>query len=42
VAKTVGEAIRRHLSDLRKLTPEQLVVDRYKKFRAMGVYTSEE
>ena len=42
VARTVGEAIRRHLADLRKLTPEQLVVDRYKKFRAMGVYTSEE
>jgi acetyl-CoA carboxylase carboxyl transferase subunit alpha len=42
VAKTVGEAIRRHLADLKKLTPEQLVVDRYKKFRAMGVYTSEE
>jgi acetyl-CoA carboxylase carboxyl transferase subunit alpha len=42
VAKTVGEAIRRHLADLKKLTPEQLVVDRYKKFRAMGVFTSEE
>jgi len=42
VAKNVGDAIRRHLADLRKLTPEQLVVDRYKKFRAMGVFTSEE
>jgi acetyl-CoA carboxylase carboxyl transferase subunit alpha len=42
VAKTVGDAIRRHLAELRKLTPDQLVVDRYKKFRAMGVFTSEE
>jgi acetyl-CoA carboxylase carboxyl transferase subunit alpha len=41
-AKTVGDAIRRHLAELRKLTPEQLVVDRYKKYRAMGVFTSEE
>ncbi len=42
VARTVGDAIRRHLADLKKLGPEQLVVDRYKKFRAMGVYTVEE
>jgi acetyl-CoA carboxylase carboxyl transferase subunit alpha len=42
IAKNVGDAIRRHLADLRKLTPEQLVTDRYKKFRAMGVFTSEE
>ncbi len=42
VAKTVGDGIRRHLAELKKLTPEQLVVDRYKKFRAMGVYTSDE
>jgi acetyl-CoA carboxylase carboxyl transferase subunit alpha len=41
-AKTVGETIRRHLAELKKLTPEQLVVDRYKKYRAMGVFTSEE
>jgi acetyl-CoA carboxylase carboxyl transferase subunit alpha len=40
--KNVGDAIRRHLTELKKLTPEQLVVDRYKKFRAMGVFTSEE
>ena len=38
----VGDAIRRHLADLKKLTPEQLVVDRYKKYRAMGVFTAEE
>jgi acetyl-CoA carboxylase carboxyl transferase subunit alpha len=40
--KAVGDAIRRHLGQLKTMTPEQLVVDRYKKFRAMGVYTSEE
>jgi acetyl-CoA carboxylase carboxyl transferase subunit alpha len=42
VAKTVGDAIRRHLADLKKLTPEQLVVDRYKKYRVMGVFTADE
>jgi acetyl-CoA carboxylase carboxyl transferase subunit alpha len=42
IAKTVGDAIRRHLAELKKLTPEQLVVDRYKKYRAMGVFTAEE
>src|SRR5512144_2381124 len=41
-AKNVGDAIRRHLAALKQLTPEQLVTDRYKKFRAMGVFTSEE
>jgi acetyl-CoA carboxylase carboxyl transferase subunit alpha len=41
-AENVRDAIRRHLAELKKLTPEQLVVDRYKKFRAMGVFTSEE
>jgi acetyl-CoA carboxylase carboxyl transferase subunit alpha len=42
IAKTVGDALRRHLADLKKLTPEQLVVDRYKKYRVMGVFTAEE
>jgi acetyl-CoA carboxylase carboxyl transferase subunit alpha len=42
IAKTVGEALRRHLADLKKLTPEQLVTDRYKKYRVMGVFTTEE
>ena len=41
-ARNVGDAIRRHLAALEQLTPEQLVTDRYKKFRAMGVFTSEE
>jgi acetyl-CoA carboxylase carboxyl transferase subunit alpha len=38
----VGDCIRRHLAALKQLSPEQLVTDRYKKFRAMGVFTSEE
>jgi acetyl-CoA carboxylase carboxyl transferase subunit alpha len=42
IARTVADGIRRHLADLRKLTPEQLVVDRYKKFRVMGVFTADE
>jgi acetyl-CoA carboxylase carboxyl transferase subunit alpha len=42
IAKTVADGIRRHLAELKKLTPEQLVVDRYKKYRVMGVFTSEE
>ncbi|HEX9398601.1 MAG TPA: acetyl-CoA carboxylase carboxyltransferase subunit alpha [Anaeromyxobacter sp.] len=41
IAKTVADGIRRHLIDLKKLTPEQLVVDRYKKYRVMGVFTEE-
>jgi acetyl-CoA carboxylase carboxyl transferase subunit alpha len=41
VAKTVADGLRRHLADLKKLTPEQLVVDRYKKYRVMGVFTEE-
>jgi acetyl-CoA carboxylase carboxyl transferase subunit alpha len=42
IAETVRSGIRRHLADLRKLSPEQLVVDRYKKYRVMGVFTVEE
>jgi acetyl-CoA carboxylase carboxyl transferase subunit alpha len=42
IARSVGDALRRHLADLKKLTPEQLVVDRYKKYRVMGVFTAEE
>ncbi|MFT3915911.1 MAG: acetyl-CoA carboxylase carboxyltransferase subunit alpha [Anaeromyxobacteraceae bacterium] len=41
-AKLVGDAIARHLADLGKLGGEQLVADRYRKYRAMGVFTSEE
>ncbi len=42
IARTVADGIRRHLADLKKLTPEQLVVDRYKKYRVMGVFTADE
>ncbi|HET8725168.1 MAG TPA: acetyl-CoA carboxylase carboxyltransferase subunit alpha [Anaeromyxobacteraceae bacterium] len=41
-AENVAGAIRRQLADLRQLTPEQLVRQRYQKFRAMGVFTAEE
>jgi acetyl-CoA carboxylase carboxyl transferase subunit alpha len=41
VAKTVADGLRRHLADLKKLTPEQLVVDQYKNYRVMGVFTEE-
>jgi acetyl-CoA carboxylase carboxyl transferase subunit alpha len=40
--RNVGDAIRRHLAQLRAMTPEQLVADRYRKFRAIGVYTSDD
>lgn len=42
IAQTVADGIRRHLADLRKLSPEQLVNDRYKKYRVMGVFTAED
>jgi acetyl-CoA carboxylase carboxyl transferase subunit alpha len=41
-AENLADAIRRHLAMLKQLTPEQLVRQRYQKFRAMGVFTSEE
>jgi len=41
-AENLAGAIRRQLADLRQLTPEQLVRQRYQKFRAMGVFTVEE
>ena len=34
-AQAMGSAIRRHLAELKAMTPEQLVEDRYQKFRAM-------
>ena len=37
----VQDALRRHLAELKELSPEDLVKDRYRKFRAMGVFTSE-
>jgi acetyl-CoA carboxylase carboxyl transferase subunit alpha len=41
-AVNVQAALRRHLAELKQLTPEQLVRDRYQKFRAMGVFTMQE
>ncbi len=40
-AKNVGEALRRHLTDLRRLSPRELVEDRYRRFRSMGVFVEE-
>jgi acetyl-CoA carboxylase carboxyl transferase subunit alpha len=40
-AENLAGAIRRQLADLRQLSPEQLVRQRYQKFRAMGVFTVE-
>lgn len=35
-AQAMGSAIRQHLAELQEMTPEQLVEDRYQKFRAMS------
>jgi len=35
-ARNVGQALRRHLAELRQLSPQQLVEDRYRRFRSMG------
>jgi len=37
-AESLGRVLRKHLAALRVLSPEALVEDRYKKFRAMGVF----
>jgi acetyl-CoA carboxylase carboxyl transferase subunit alpha len=37
----LGETLRRHLAELRKMSPDRLVDDRYAKFRAMGVFEEE-
>ncbi len=38
MAHTLGGALRKHLGDLKPLTPKQLVADRYDKFRALGAF----
>jgi acetyl-CoA carboxylase carboxyl transferase subunit alpha len=38
-ADALGKAIRKHLAKLRKLSPAELVEDRYRKFRALGVFS---
>jgi len=39
IAETVGTAIRRHLRQLRKMKADALLARRYKKYRALGVYS---
>ena len=34
-------SLKKHLNELRKMTPEALMEDRYKKFRAISVFTEE-
>ncbi len=38
-ARALGEAVERRLRELAALTPPELVADRYRKFRAMGVFS---
>jgi acetyl-CoA carboxylase carboxyl transferase subunit alpha len=40
-AANVQDAVRRHLAELKQLSPDDLVKDRYRKYRAMGAFTSE-
>ena len=40
VAERVGEAVRRHLDELKLLSGEDLVEDRYQKYRSMGVFAN--
>ena len=37
-ADALGRVLRKHLAALRSLSPEALVEDRYRKFRALGVF----
>ncbi|MBS1151172.1 MAG: acetyl-CoA carboxylase carboxyl transferase subunit alpha [Myxococcaceae bacterium] len=38
-AETLGKTLRKHLSALAGLTPDKLIEDRYRKFRALGPFT---
>ena len=40
-ARNLGEALRRHLVELRRLSPQELIDDRYRRFRSMGVFVDE-
>jgi acetyl-CoA carboxylase carboxyl transferase subunit alpha len=40
-AANVQDALRRHLAELKKLSPEEIVRDRYEKYRRIGAFTSE-
>ncbi|MBC7172058.1 MAG: acetyl-CoA carboxylase carboxyltransferase subunit alpha [Polyangiaceae bacterium] len=37
-ARLLGDALRRHMAELSALSPEALIEDRYRKFRAMGEF----
>jgi len=37
-AQALGAAVARHIDELAKLSPEELLADRYRKFRAIGVF----
>jgi acetyl-CoA carboxylase carboxyl transferase subunit alpha len=39
MTEIVGSALRRHLRQLRKIKPDALIARRYKKYRALGVYS---
>jgi acetyl-CoA carboxylase carboxyl transferase subunit alpha len=41
-AANVQDALRRHLAELKKLSPEEIVRDRYEKYRRIGAFTSGE
>jgi len=38
-AKLLGEVLKRHYQQLIKMTPKQLIADRYERFRAMGTFS---
>jgi acetyl-CoA carboxylase carboxyl transferase subunit alpha len=37
-AQAIGEAVKRHLDELREMSPEELVEDRWRRFRKIGVF----
>lgn len=39
-AESLGKALRKHLQQLSSMSPQKLIDDRYKKFRALGVFSS--
>jgi acetyl-CoA carboxylase carboxyl transferase subunit alpha len=38
-AENLGKVLRKHLGQLTEMTPDELVKDRYDKFRALGVFS---
>jgi len=38
-AENLGRALRKHLGELTELSPDELVQDRYQKFRSLGVFS---